>query len=127
METNEQHQEKMFYQDSTVTVTQSRYIAGSKTYAMRNISSVSLFKIDKSRTGAILLLIVGILLLFFEGIRVVGVILAILGGIWLFSIKDEYSVRISTNAGEANSLVSKDQAYIQKVVNALNDAIIHRG
>ncbi|MCB0465793.1 MAG: hypothetical protein KDC78_09005 [Aequorivita sp.] len=127
METNEQHQEKMFYQDSTVTVTQSRYIAGSKTYAMRNISSVSLFKIDKSRTGAILLLVVGILLLFPEGTRVVGGIIAILGGIWLFSIKDEYSVRISTNAGEANSLVSKDQVYIQKVVNALNDAIIHRG
>lgn len=127
METNEQQQEKNFYQDNNVTVTQSRYIAGSKTYAMRNISSVSIFKIDKSRTGAILFLVMGILLLIPEGKRVFGGILAIIGGIWLYSIKDEYAVRISTNAGEANSLVSKDQAYIQKIVNALNDAIIHRG
>ncbi|MDI9312281.1 MAG: DUF6232 family protein [Limnohabitans sp.] len=119
METNEQ-QEKTFYQDSNVTVTQSRYIAGSKTYAMLNISLVSIFKIDKSRTGAILLLVVGILLLFKEETRIIG-------GIWLFSIKDEYAVRISTNDGEANSLGSKVQAYIQKIVNTLNDAVIHRG
>lgn len=49
-------------------------------------------------------------------------------GILLFiSVKNEYTVRISTNAGEADSTISKDKEYIQKIVNALNDAMIHRG
>jgi len=125
METSQQ--EKVFFKDSTVTVTQSRYICSGKTYAMRNISSVSIFKIEKSRKGAIVLLIVGILLLIPEGTRIIGLILAVLGGIWVYTIKDEYAVRISTNAGEANSLVDKDEAYIQKIVDALNDAIVQGG
>ena len=54
-------------------------------------------------------------------------ILACIGGLWYYSIKDEYSVRISSNSGEANGFRSKDKDYIQKIVNALNDAMIHRG
>jgi hypothetical protein len=125
METNQA--ETIFYQDANVTVTQSRFIASSKTYAMRNISSVSLFKIEKSKTGPLILMGLGLLLLFGDGTRVMGVILIVVGLFWIMNIKDEYSVRISTNAGESNSLVSKDESYIQKIVNALNEAIIHRG
>jgi hypothetical protein len=120
-------QEKVFYQDSNVTVTQSRFIARSKTYAMRNISSVSIFRIEKNRIFQIILIVIGVLMLFSDSSRVLGGIVAVIAALWLFTIKDEYSVRISTNAGEANSLTSKDQNYIQKIVDALNDAIIHRG
>lgn len=56
-----------------------------------------------------------------------GIIILILGFWWIFTIKNQYAVRISTNAGEVNSIVSKDRDYIQKIVNALNEAIIHRG
>jgi hypothetical protein len=119
--------EKTFYQDQHVTVTQSRFIARGKTYAMRNISSVSIFKIEKSKTMPIIVAVIGILLLFGDDTKTFGGILAVIGIIWTLTLKDTYSVRISTNAGEANSLVSKDQTYIQKIVNALNDAIIHRG
>ena len=120
-------QEKVFYQDANVTVTQSRFIAGSKTYAMRNISSVSLFKIEKSRALPIILILIGGLMLFGDSSRIFGVILVAIGVLWVVLIKDEYSVRISTNAGEVNSLVSEEQPYIQKIVDALNDAMIHRG
>ena len=119
--------EKVFYQDTNVTVTQSRFIAANKTYAMRNISSVSLFKIEKSLGTQIVLTIIGVLMLFGDSTRIFGAVLAIIGILWIISIKDKYSVRISTNAGEANSLISKDQLYIQKIVDALNDAMIHRG
>ena len=119
-------QEKVFYQDSKVSVTLSRYIAANKTYAMRNISSVSIFKMSQSRTMPILLLVFGIILVITE-VYSFGVTLALIGGIWLFTIKDKFSVRISTNAGEANSIVSSDKIYIQKIVDALNEAIIQRG
>lgn len=119
--------ETTFYKDSSVVVTQSRFVTQSKTYAMRNISSVHIFEIIKSKTKAILMLFVGLAFLLSKDIFWVGIILLGLG-IWLiFSIKNEYAVRISTNAGEANSIISKDRDYIQKIVGALNEAIIHRG
>lgn len=126
METQIQN-ETTFYQDSSVTVTQSRYITQSKTYAMRNISSVHIFEIEKSRAIPILMILFGIPFLFSGDIFWIGLILIVLGILILFSIKNEFAVRISTNAGEANSIVSKNRDYVQKIVSALNDAIIHRG
>ncbi|MCC3217303.1 DUF6232 family protein [Chryseobacterium sp. X308] len=119
--------ETIFYHDSSIKVTQSRYITHSKTYAMRNISSVYIFEIIKSKNKALLLIIVGFILLFSKEIFWMGIIILILGFWWFFTIKNQYAVRISTNAGEVNSIVSKDRDYIQKIVNALNEAIIHRG
>ncbi|MBL1221494.1 hypothetical protein JET18_11625 [Chryseobacterium sp. L7] len=123
----ETQNETKFYQDSSVTVTQSRFVTQSKTYAMRNISSVHVFEIIKSKTKAVLMIIFGLLFLFSKDIFWVGLIIIALGIWWLVSIKNEYAVRISTNAGEANSIISKNKDYIQKIVNALNSAIIHRG
>ena len=126
METTIQN-ESTFYQDSRVTVTQSRFVTQAKTYAMRNISSVHVFEIIKSKTKAMLLVLFGIALLFSGKTIIIGVILIALGIWWFIYIKNEYAVRISTNAGETNSIISKDKIYIQKIVNALNEAIIHRG
>lgn len=126
METPVQN-EVVFYQDNTVKVTQSRFITFSKTYAMRNISSVHVFEIVKSRKLPVLLLFIGIFMLFSDSVRVAGGILMAIAVLILYLTKNEYAVRISTNSGESNSLVSKDRAYIETIVNALNEAIIHRG
>lgn len=121
----ETQNETIFYQDNVVTITQSRYVTQSKTYAMRNISSVHIFEIVKSKIPAILMILIGIPFLFSK--ILIGIIIIALGIWWFIYIKNEYSVRISTNAGEANSIVSKDRNYVQKIVNALNEAIIYRG
>lgn len=124
MDTNN---ETIFYQNAWVTVTPSRYVTQSKTYTMRNISSVHIFEIIKSKVKAILLILIGLAVVFSKDIFYVGIILIPLGVWWCISIKNEYAVRISTNAGEANSIVSKDKIYIQKIVSALNEAFVHRG
>ncbi|QQV02644.1 MULTISPECIES: DUF6232 family protein [Chryseobacterium] len=126
METQFQN-ETTFYQDSLVTVTQSRYITQSKTYAMRNISSVHVFEIEKSKAVPILMILLGLPFLFSGNVFWIGLILIGLGILLLFNIKNEYTVRISTNAREADSTISKDKEYIQKIVKALNEAMIHRG
>jgi hypothetical protein len=126
METQVQN-ETTFYQDSSVTVTQSRFVTHSKTYAMRNISSVHIFEIEKSRVVPILMMLFGLPFIFSRDIFWIGLILICLGLLIILSIKNEFAVRISTNAGEANSIISKNRDYVQKIVNALNDAIIHRG
>jgi hypothetical protein len=126
METNIQT-ETTFYQDAQILVTPSRYVTDAKTYAMRNISSVHVFEIVKSKTLQVIVFIIGLLLMFNDDLRILGFIFSA-GSIGsFFLVKNEYAVRISTNSGEANSLVSKDKIYIQQIVNALNDAIIHRG
>jgi len=119
-------QEKVFLQDSNVTVTQSRFVSGGKTYAMRNISSVSLHKIEKSRMGPILIIILGIVFLIAKSYPI-GLGLLLLGGLWLFGIKDQFSVRIQSNSGEADGLVSVDKIYVEKVVASINNAIVYRG
>lgn len=116
-----------FYQDGAVTVTQSRLVTHSKTYAMRNISSVHLFEIEKSKRLPLLLLIAGVLLVFGEETRIAAAALILAGGFWYRSIKNDFAVRISTNSGESNSIVSKDRQYVQGIVDAMNEAIIHRG
>ncbi len=116
-----------FYQDVNVTVTQSRYVTNSKTYAMRNISSVHTFEIVKSKTLPFILIVVGLLFALIDEARIIGFILLAIGFITLFLIENEFAVRISTNSGEVNSIVSKDKTYVQKIVDALNNAIIHRG
>jgi hypothetical protein len=121
-------EEKVFHKDSNVTVTQSRFIANGRTYAMRNISSVTIFEIEKSKKLPIAILIVGCIMAFCGGdTMLLGIVIAIGGLIWILMLKNDYAVRISTNAGETNSLTSGNKDYIQKVVNALNDAIIYRG
>lgn len=123
----ETQNETTFYQDPTVTVTQSRFVTQSKTYAMRNISSVHIFEIVKSKVIPIILIILGLPMLISKETLFYGFLVILFGILWLILNKNQYAVRISTNAGEANSIVSKDKAYIQKIVNALNEAIIHRG
>jgi len=119
--------EILFYQDLQVMVTQSRYIANSKTYAMRNISSVHLFEIVKSRTIPILMIVVGLLIFVIGDGKIIGGLILLLGVLFLALTKNEYAVRISTNSGESNSIVSNDKNYVQQIVNALNEAIINRG
>jgi hypothetical protein len=121
-------EEIIFFQSSGVTVTQSRYIVDNKTFAMRNISSVHVGVIPAKRGFGILLIAIGFILLVSSAdTRIGGVIVIILGTLFAFLPKDKFTVRISTNAGETDSLFSKDKKGIQKIVDALNEAMIHRG
>jgi hypothetical protein len=99
--------EVMFYKDGNVTVSQARFITNSKTYAMRNISSVHIFEIVKSRRLPVILIVIGFLMLFSDSARVAGLVFIALGIAILFAIKNEFAVRISTNSGESTVLFQK--------------------
>jgi len=119
-------EEKVFYQQQGVTVTQSRIILGSKTYAMSNISSVSVGITKPSRTAPIVLLIIGLFMLIASSTFVYGAVLCALTGIWLFLQKTKYYVSIRSNAGESRSLESKNKEQIEDIVKSINDAIVFR-
>lgn len=120
--------EKVFHNDANVVVTQSRFIASGRTYTMRNISSVSVYTVERNKKLPIALLVIGCAMtLTKDEVQILGVAIALVALIWLLSMKNNYAVRISTNAGESNSLTSADKAYVQQIVNAVNEAIIYRG
>lgn len=126
--TEQESKEKVFFQDAQVTITQSRFVSTSTTYAMRNISSVTAYHIRKSRFWQIVLILVGICCVFADREALPwGVIMVLLGAIWLFFTRDTYSVRIRTNSGESDGFVSRNRQLIQKMVDAVNEAMIHRG
>ncbi|MBW8362662.1 MAG: hypothetical protein K0M56_10815 [Kaistella sp.] len=118
--------ETVFYHDTNVTVTPVRYVTPSRTYSMKNVSSVYVCEISKSRLKAVVITLLGFPFLFAGDLFFVGLLMILLGICWFISIKNEYAIRISTNVGESDSLVSEDKIYIEKIANALNEAYIQR-
>ena len=120
-------EEKIFYQNGDVRVTQSRFIVGDKTFALRNISSVQVGSIGPNRTLYSIVVLIGALSLLAEQARLFGAIVLIIAVIYIFIAKSGYSVRITINSGETDCLFSKDKKYVETIVNALNNAIVEIG
>jgi hypothetical protein len=125
--------EKTFYSDETgVRVTSARLIIENTTYAMANVASVRSAVEDPNRLGPVILIALGVLGVAAEisdrGAALVFGIVLLGGGIaWLVTQKPTYHVRISSSSGEADALSSRRKDYIDRVVQAINEAIIGRG
>jgi hypothetical protein len=129
-------QETTYYQDSTVTISNSRAVLGAKTYAMVNITSVSMGEKPANRTPGIALALIGLAIAACTGSMGgnsagggigIGVVLIIAGIALAAIVKPSYIVRIGSAGGESDALVSNNREYIQKLVSAVNEAIIKRG
>lgn len=125
-------EEKFFYQNSGITVTNSRFITYTRTYAIRNISSVYTAIIKPNRLFPILLILVGLSMCFSnssnysnQNLLYLGIGMSIIGIAWLLLQKTKYVVAISSNAGESKSLISEDKFLVETIVSALNEAITH--
>lgn len=118
-------EEKVFFEHDDVKVTNARFITGSQTYAMSNVTSVKAFEEKPSRFGGIAILVIGLLVAL--GAPVIGLIIAALAGFYLYSLKTYYHVMLFTAGGENSALKTEQKDYLNSVVNALNEAIIHRG
>ncbi|MBI4200545.1 MAG: hypothetical protein HY535_08765 [Chloroflexi bacterium] len=117
--------EKTFFQSEEVTVTNSRFMVGSKTFAMSNITSVKASEQEPKRLYSIGLIVLGVFVL--TGSVGIGVVISGIGVAWLLMQKTKYHVTLTTAAGESSALGSKQREYIEKVVQALNEAIVARG
>jgi hypothetical protein len=122
--------EVVYYADEAISITSTRAAIGGKTYAMANITSVSVRQ-DKTMVGCgAVLVVIGLLLLLAlpsSETRVCGVAgigLLLIGG---FAVAHKpYIVSIASASGESNFLQHKDSAYVQRIVDAVNQAILER-
>ena len=120
--------EKTFFQYEDVAVTNSRFMVGSHTFAMNNITSVKASKLNPSRVGPLFVISIGVLILVYgSGSLTAGLAIAASGVVWWFIQKPMYHVMLRTAGGEASALSSRQRDYIEKVIQALNDAIVARG
>ena len=95
---------------------------------MSGITSVQSGEDKPSKVGPIIFLTIGTLSLFGGSDSIVfAIIMLTIGGIWLAALKTTFHILLQTASGEAKALSSTNGAWISKVVNALNESIVHRG
>lgn len=137
------------YYDNDIRVTSARIIVGGKTYALRNVASVSMQEhpaVDETASfrtlgtlltgvGAIIILLILQMLVegrgaargTLTGFVTVALVCIGLGG-WLLSAKNTakptYSIVISSSSGEVQALTSPDRGQIEKALASINEAIV---
>ena len=129
-------EERVIYEEGEVKVTTARAIFGSKTYAMKNITSVEMSKKEASGCAPAALAIFGVIAVIYSASSfgnsavtgIVGILFGalLLAGSWYSqkASRPDYIVKVSGSSGESNALTSRDQAQIQKIVGAINEAIV---
>lgn len=119
-----------FYKGGNVSITNARFLVGSTTYAMNGVTSVKRGQTDPSKAAPVIAGLIGLAMVFVATtflFKAIGVGLFLLAVVWFRSIKPEYIVVLNSASGESQALSSQDVKYINDVINALNEAIIHRG
>ncbi|MGH6632737.1 DUF6232 family protein [Sphingopyxis sp.] len=121
--------EKIFYQSGVVRVTNARFVVDNQTHAMNGVTSIAHVENQPQRTGLIIALILGVLLLFAGsgGMQIFGFLVAAVCGFLLYQQKTTHIVVLRSSSGEVKALSDTDETHIRRVVEALNDALIHRG
>jgi hypothetical protein len=124
--------EEIIYTDTNVSVSTSRVIISGTTYALRNITSVKMTFTPAKQGCAIAVIILGVL--WAIGIMgskggvapalIIGAIVVTGGVFWYRAAKPDYHVSIASSAGERPAMTHKDKAYIEKIVDAINEAIV---
>lgn len=118
-------EEKTFFEYEDVKITNARFLSGGQTYAMSNVTSVKSFQEKPKRFWAIFILIIGLMIAI--NTPVVGIAIAAICGFYLYKQKTIYHVMLATSGGDVSALKTYQRQYLEKVVSALNEAIVHRG
>ncbi len=120
--------ETTFLSEAGVTVTQARFMVPGQTYAMSGVTSVKQIDESPSRKGPLVLGVIGVLALAggAQGIIAAIIFIAAAAAWWYFQ-KSKHIVVLHSASGESRAFISGDAALVNRVVDALNNAIVHRG
>ena len=120
-------EETVFFDQGEVRVTNARFIVRGQTYAMNGVTSVKQIVRHPSRSGPAILGLIGLLLIISGAGAIFGLMLVVLALFWGLKQKADWIVVLSSASGETQALTSQDRPYIEGVINALNESIVHRG
>ncbi len=129
--------EKTYFAEGSVRITASRADIGGKSYAMANVTSVSVERKRKPAEQLGCLVPVGVIgfvlssFLTTEGVETMGVfgllmlLICIVGLVNVLRAK--YVLRLGSASGEQEVLVSGDEAHLRGLAAAIRQAIDDRG
>lgn len=118
--------EKTFFDYDGVKVTNARFVVDGQTFAMSNITSVSSVEETPGRVGPCIVGLLGAAMCASKNYGV-GLLFIAAAAFWLWRQKSKFHVVLRTSGGENRALTSKQRNYVEQVVAALNEAIVHRG
>jgi DNA-directed RNA polymerase subunit RPC12/RpoP len=130
--------EKAYFNEQNILVSNIRFVVGTKTYPIANISSLKHHRIPVKKSITLFLYAAALFTLalalphLFLGESVgqnylfFAVVLLILAVARSF-IRPTYGVYLTTTGREIEALSSKDKKLIEEVIDALNKAIVHHG
>jgi hypothetical protein len=128
--------EKAYYRSGEVLITNTRAEIAGRTFAMANITAVSLVTINPSLGGPIALLVIGgcfalLGIPTLAGIGgvflVMGIAAIVAGCAWWSTLKRSYAVNLSSASGESRAMQSQNREEIEPIMAAITQAIIARG
>ena len=135
-------EEKVFFKEGSVMVTNARFIVSKHIFAMSGITSIKISKEKLSRKGPFLTILLGVILLYWGGrswylclldypwpgyLTLAGVTFFLLGVLWWHARRPIYHIVLTSASGETKPLSDNNRKPVERVIKALNDAIIHRG
>lgn len=128
-------EEIIIHEEPGIKITNLRAVIENKTYPISNITSVGAETQPPSPVVPGVGFLLGLCLTLFGfadikenlGTLVLGLMIAGPCVYLLVTAKPTYVLQLATAAGEIKALISPDQAYIQKITEALNTAIVQKG
>ncbi|WP_228892551.1 DUF6232 family protein [Pseudoduganella aquatica] len=122
------NQERVYFDNGKVKVTNSRVVVLNQTYAMSGITSVSFVEEKPNRLLPVALAIGGAVGAGSLGLNIWVCAAAVLPGVaWLLIQRSRFSIAIGSASGDTKALTSKYKDFVHGVVDAINAAIIERG
>jgi hypothetical protein len=119
--------EKTFFEEPGVKVTNARFLVNGQTYVMQNVTSVKTKEEPSSLMGFGLIALIIAAITAYNSAWGWALGLAAVGALCLWAGKATYHVLLTTSGGETSALTTQSKEYLQRVVVALNDAIVSRG
>ena len=134
-----------------IKVTSTEFITHKANYLIAGISDVRMHLIKASKTPGILLIVLGIIGMVAGAMHLlstvdippsyvgnilmtpnrlvfaIGAVLLLLGVLLVVLMRDKYAVKILTAEGEKEPVVSPRQDYINQIVTAVQNAVLHYG
>lgn len=120
-------EEKVFFSLEGIKVSSTKFVAEGQTYDLEEVTAVKHGLIEPKRGFSTFCMLSGSFLMIFEDVFMfVGGFSIALGMLAWFTAQTLYSVVIDTPDGEKQALTSPSSHDIDRVIRALNTAIIHK-
>jgi hypothetical protein len=124
-------EERTFLHEGGVKVTNARVLVGSQTYAMSGVTSVKHSMEAAKRGFSLICFLIGAGTLYYDhrdtNPILIGAVAIVIGIVAWILKKDKHFVILHSSSGESRAVMHTDRGFINRVIQAINNAIVSRG